>query len=61
MVPPMPNLPRVAATGREIALPTEALELTVSAGKLSSLKVENVPNGGFLGILKQMGVGVPQV
>lgn len=60
MVPPMPNLPRVAATGRKIALPTEPLVLTVRDGQLSSLHVENVSNGGFLGILKQMGAMVPQ-
>lgn len=56
---PMPGLPRVAATGKAIANPTEHVWVAVKDGKLTEWRVEQVPSGGLLGILKQMGVALP--
>lgn len=57
---PIPGIPRVPATGKKVRLPKEKVELTVRDGQITSLKVENVPNGGVPGILKQLGVALPQ-
>ena len=59
LVLPMPEFPRVAATGNKIALPKERIELSIKGNQVSALAVESVPDGGLLGILKQMGVAVP--
>jgi len=59
LVVPVPGIPRVPATGRTITLPREGFEATVRDGKISSIKVEALPNGGLLGILAQMGVALP--
>ncbi len=58
-VAPIPGLPNVPPTGKRIALPKEPITVTERDGKLANLHVEPVPNGGLLGILKQMGVTVP--
>ena len=60
LVVPMPGIPRVPATSRHIALPRERIWVTARGDKLSNFKVEAVPNGGVLGILKQMGVALPE-
>jgi hypothetical protein len=59
LVVPMPGIPRVAATGKHIALPKERVKVTARGDKLSNYEVEQVPNGGLPGILKQMGVALP--
>ncbi|MCL4487315.1 MAG: nuclear transport factor 2 family protein [Chloroflexi bacterium] len=57
---PLPGLPKVPATGKRIALPKEHVQMTARGDKLSNYEVEAVPDGGVPGILKQMGVAVPQ-
>jgi hypothetical protein len=57
---PIPGIPRVPATSKKVRLPKEKVELTVRNGQLTSLKVENLPNGGVPGILKQLGVALTQ-
>ena len=59
LVLPMPGTPRVPATGRKVDLPREKVELDTRDGKIISLKVENLPNGGVPGILQQLGVSLP--
>lgn len=56
---PAPGIPRVPATGKVIANPTEHVWVTVKDGTLANWRVEQVPNGGLAGILKQMGVALP--
>lgn len=58
--PPMPGLPRVAATGNAIANPTEHVEVDVQKGRITEWRVESLPNGGVAGILTQMGVALPK-
>ena len=60
LVLPMPGVPRVAATGRKVALPREKVELDTRDGQITLLKVENLPNGGVPGILQQLGVSLPE-
>jgi len=57
--PPMPGVPRVPATGKQIANPKEHVWVTVRGDKIVNYKVEQVPDGGVVGILKQMGVALP--
>ncbi len=57
---PMPGLPQVPATGRKITNPKEHVWIKSRGDKLINWQVEVVPDGGVLGILKQMGVAVPQ-
>ena len=61
LVLPMPGVPRVPATGKKVALPSEKVELDTRDGQIISLKVESVPNGGVPGILQQLGVSLPEV
>ncbi len=57
---PIPGLPRIPATGRKITNPKEHVRVKARGDKLINYEVEQVPNGGVLGILTQMGVTVPQ-
>lgn len=57
---PIPGIPSVPATGKRLAMPKEPFKVTVRGDKLSSYQVTPVPDGGLPGILKQMGVTVPQ-
>jgi hypothetical protein len=56
---PIPGIPRVPATGKPIALPKERVRVTARGDKLVNYQVESVPDGGLLGILRQMGVALP--
>lgn len=56
---PIPGLPRVPATGRKIANPKERVWVKARGNKLINYEVEQLPDGGVLGILKQMGVTAP--
>ncbi len=57
---PMPGLPRIPATGRKITNPRERVWVKARGDKLINYEVEQVPDGGVPGILKQMGVAIPQ-
>jgi hypothetical protein len=57
---PMPGLPQVPATGRKIANPREHVRITAQGDKLINWQVEPTIDGGVPGILKQMGVAIPQ-
>jgi predicted ester cyclase len=53
------GLPNVPATGKKIKLPREAITLSMSDGRFSSLVNTPTPGGGVMGILSQLGVKVP--
>jgi|tagenome__1003787_1003787.scaffolds.fasta_scaffold20521424_2 hypothetical protein len=55
----LPGVPSVFATGKRIALPREKVDVAVERGKVIVLNVENLPDGGLMGILAQMGVALP--
>jgi len=51
----MPAIPPVEATGKKIKLPTERWVALVRDGKIISFAAEVGPDGGLIGILKQIG------
>jgi ketosteroid isomerase-like protein len=58
------NLPQVGltaihATGKHFALPAEAVEIQFRDDRIAQFKVAVVPNGGLMGILKQLGIEIP--
>jgi hypothetical protein len=56
---PLPGVPKVPATGKKIANPKERVWVKARGDKLINYQVEQVPDGGVPGILKQMGVSLP--
>ncbi len=60
-LPMMPNVGTVHATGKKISLPEEKIQISLKGNKISRFNVERVPNGGVMGILKQIGVDVHQM
>ena len=59
LVLPLHGVPRIAPTGMDVKSPRETVELTVRNGQVTALKVQNLPDGGVPGILKQLGVAMP--
>jgi len=56
---PLPGLPPIPATGTRVSLPNEPSTFTVKDGKLAKLEVADIPGGGVMGILSQLGVNLP--
>ncbi len=56
---PMPGFPNVPATNKKISLPNQPGTFTVKGDKLAALEIKDVPGGGLLGILAQLGVKMP--
>ena len=54
------GLPNVPATGKKIRLPRDEVELKVEGGKLKYFKADPNPETGISGILKQLGVALPE-
>lgn len=54
------GLPKVPATGRKIRLPREEAELKIEGCKVKYFKTSPNPGSGVSGILKQLGVAVPE-
>jgi hypothetical protein len=46
-------------TNKRFTSPLETLTITIENGKITRLESENVPGGGLMGILSQIGVQVP--
>jgi hypothetical protein len=53
------GLPSIPATGKRIKLPRDESELMVEGGKVKYFKTNPNPEAGVTGILKQLGVAVP--
>src|SRR6266566_227099 len=60
LVVPMPGMPLIPPTGKKIALPEEHMTFTFKGDKIASLASDNVPGGGVLGVLAQIGA-LPQM
>jgi predicted ester cyclase len=54
------DLPAVAPTGRKFSLPRENVTFSFQGDKISSMKVQQVPNGGMPEIFKQLGAKFPE-
>ena len=59
LVLPMPGVPPIPATNKEVSLPVEHLTFTFKGDKIASLTSDNVPGGGIAGVLQQIGVPLP--
>jgi predicted ester cyclase len=53
------GLPKVAATQIKIKLPAEKVEAKIEGGKVRYLRVAAIPEAGIYGVLKQLGVAIP--
>jgi predicted ester cyclase len=53
------GLPKIPATGKKIRLPRDEAELKIEGGKVRYFKTRPNPESGVSGILKQLGVAVP--
>lgn len=53
---PMPGIPVLPASGKQISLPGEISVFTVKNGELARLDITPTPGGGLLGILAQLDV-----
>ena len=53
------GLPSIAATGKGIMLPRDESEMLVVGGKVKYFKTKPNPEAGVSGILKQIGVAIP--
>lgn len=58
---PMPGIPAIPASGKKVSLPAEPGTFTVKNGKLAKLEVADIPGGGVMGILSQLGVNIPNM
>ena len=47
-------------TNKRFASPEELLTVTVENGKITRVESDNVPGGGLMGILSQIGVQIPR-
>ena len=56
---PMPGFPKIPATNKKVSLPNQPGTFTVKNDKLVSLDIKDVPGGGLMGILGQLGVNMP--
>ena len=59
LVLPMPGMPTIPATHKEVSLPEEHLEFTFKGDMIASLTSDNVPGGGVPGVLQQIGIELP--
>ena len=53
---PMPGIPILPASGKQISLPGETSVFTLKNGKLARLDITPTAGAGLLGILSQLGV-----
>ncbi len=58
--PVFPGLKSTPPTGRKVHLPEEHLEFTLKEDKIERIEADRVPGGGVLGVLKQLGVSLPE-
>ena len=58
--PLMPGMPLIPVTGKHISLPNQTQYATVHNDKITRLEVEDIPGGGLMGILQQLGIDLPR-
>jgi predicted ester cyclase len=54
------GLPKISATGKKIKLPPEMAEIRIEGGKVRNFRTTPNPDAGVSGILKQLGVAIPE-
>ncbi|HZW38760.1 MAG TPA: nuclear transport factor 2 family protein [Ignavibacteriaceae bacterium] len=60
MPSPIPEIKNIPATDKYIKLPEERIDIKLKNEKIENINVEKVPGGGIFGILKQLGVSLPE-
>jgi len=60
LVAPFPGLPPIPPTGKRFTQPEETTIITLRGNQLIEWKVVPVPDGGYPGILKQLGIEIPE-
>lgn len=58
ILPPL-GLPPIPQTDASVSLPSEHWNFTVQGDKIVKVAVEQMPGGGIVGLLKQLGVDIP--
>lgn len=56
----LPGMPEIPATNIQVCMPEERQMYTLKNGKIYRLDIESGPEGGVPGLLKQIGVALPQ-
>ena len=56
---PVPDLPPVEATGKEVELPESTYSFDVRGSKIGNISVLVAPGGGFQGMFNQLGAKLP--
>jgi hypothetical protein len=60
MPAPLPGMTNIPATNKFVRMPEESMKFTVKDKKLTTLHLDKVTGGGLTGILKQIGVEIPE-
>ncbi|MDP4116438.1 MAG: ester cyclase [Bacteroidota bacterium] len=60
MPAPIPGLHNITATNKSIKMPEEPIRVTIKDKKITTLHLEQVTGGGLTGLLKQIGVEMPE-
>ena len=60
MKSPIPGLANIPATAKSVKMPEERVQITVENDKIVGIELEQVPNGGLPGLLRQIGVEIPR-
>ena len=57
----MPGMMAVPPTNKKVSLPAQLTTFTVRGDKISRIEADADPNNGVPGILKQLGIPMPQM
>lgn len=57
---PIPGLQNIPPTNKKVKMPEETVTITLKDKKIETVTLQNVPNGGLPGVLKQLGVEMPK-
>lgn len=51
----------IPSTGKRAVLPAESMEIVMKENKIIKITVSQVPGGGFAGLMKQLGIQMPEL
>jgi len=58
---PLPGIPKIPATGKQISLSEQPTTFTVKDGKVTRIEAVSSPDTGVPGILAQLGISMPRM
>jgi predicted ester cyclase len=59
--PLMPGMVAMPPSGKKVSLPPQLTSFTIQDGKICKIEAEADPDNGVPGILKQLGIPMPQM